>query len=157
MTRLKIDSCQCVAILHLGPKSGVQYGKTVAVLLNFIRFHTFWYSKSFRLKLFGGRALSTCAPRLWNSLPISLRSETDLDTFKRNLKTFIFQSHFKVWQDNFFLRSAFEHWWKRYTNLNFIHSFIVHHYLWCSNSWILHSKLWCDTTYFEAWMKGWGK
>jgi hypothetical protein len=39
--------------------------------------------QSFRL---GGRALSPSAPR----------SETDLDTFKRDLKTFIFQSHFKV-------------------------------------------------------------
>jgi hypothetical protein len=33
----------------------------------------------FRIKSFGGRPFSTCAPRLWNSLPISLRSETDLD------------------------------------------------------------------------------
>jgi hypothetical protein len=28
--------------------------------------------------------------------PISLRSGTNFDTFKRNLKPFIFQSHFKV-------------------------------------------------------------
>jgi hypothetical protein len=54
------------------------------------------FEQSFRLKSLGGRAFSTCAPRLCNSLPISLRSETDLDTFKCNLKTFIFQSHFKV-------------------------------------------------------------
>jgi hypothetical protein len=52
--------------------------------------------QSFRLKSFGGRAFSTCAQRFWNSLTISLRSEIDLDTFKHNLTTFIFQSHFKV-------------------------------------------------------------
>jgi hypothetical protein len=79
--------------------------------------------QTFRHKSFGGRAFSTCAPRLWNSLPISLRSETDLDTFKRNLKSF--QSVI----DNFFwgALSNFETVVKalcKFKFHSFIHSFI---------------------------------
>ena len=49
---------------------------------------------SFRLKTFGGRAFSTCAPRLWNNLSPSLRQETDFNCFRKNLKTYLFREHF---------------------------------------------------------------
>ena len=40
----------------------------------------------------GRRAFSVCAPRLWNALPLSLRSATSLSSFKRSLKTHYFQT-----------------------------------------------------------------
>ena len=43
-----------------------------------------------RLK-FGERSFSCAGPRAWNSLPSSLHQLTDADTFKRHLKTFLFQ------------------------------------------------------------------
>ena len=41
---------------------------------------------------YGDRAFANCAPRLWNSLPSNLRSMDNLDTFKRHLKHYFFQS-----------------------------------------------------------------
>ena len=39
----------------------------------------------------GARAFSSCAPPfLWNSLPLSFRSATSLATFRRCLKTYLF-------------------------------------------------------------------
>jgi len=43
-----------------------------------------------RLK-FGERSFSSAGPRAWNSLPSSLQELTDTKTFKRKLKTFLFQ------------------------------------------------------------------
>lgn len=43
-----------------------------------------------RLKL-GERSFSCAGPRAWNSLPPSLHELTDTNTFKRNLKTFLFK------------------------------------------------------------------
>ena len=43
-----------------------------------------------RTKLFGDRAFAKAAPKLWNSLPQSLRDITSLDQFKSRLKTFLF-------------------------------------------------------------------
>ena len=43
-----------------------------------------------RLK-FGERSFSCAGPRAWNSLPSSLQELNDTKTFKRNLKTFLFQ------------------------------------------------------------------
>ena len=40
----------------------------------------------------GRRAFSVCAPRLWNVLPLSIRSATSLLSFKRSLKTHYFQT-----------------------------------------------------------------
>jgi hypothetical protein len=48
----------------------------------------------YRLKTFGGRCFSTCAPILWNSLPDDIRSESNLLHFKSKLKTFYFQQAF---------------------------------------------------------------
>ena len=43
---------------------------------------------------YGDRSFSVCAPTLWNSLLDHLRLETDLSSFKRNLKTYIFREYF---------------------------------------------------------------
>ncbi len=40
---------------------------------------------------FEQRSLAVAGPDLWNKLPIQLRSITDLDTFKRQLKTYFFK------------------------------------------------------------------
>ena len=36
---------------------------------------------------FGSRSFSVAAPKIWNSLPLSLRTCTRTDTFRRHLKT----------------------------------------------------------------------
>jgi len=41
---------------------------------------------------FGSRAVRFSAPRVWNSLPISIRETKSLPTFRRHLKTLYFQS-----------------------------------------------------------------
>ena len=38
----------------------------------------------------GARAFSSCAPSLWNNLPVSVRSATSDATFRRRLKTYLF-------------------------------------------------------------------
>ena len=43
-----------------------------------------------RTKGYGDRAFSVCGPKLWNNLPESLRHETKLELFKKNLKTYLF-------------------------------------------------------------------
>ena len=39
---------------------------------------------------YGDRAFSVAAPKLWNSLPISIRNATSIECFKSNLKRFLF-------------------------------------------------------------------
>ena len=41
---------------------------------------------------FGSRAFRFSAPKVWNSLPVSIREAHSLPTFRHNLKTFYFQS-----------------------------------------------------------------
>jgi len=41
---------------------------------------------------FGSRAFLFSSPRVWNSLPVSIRETKSLPTFRRHLKTFYFQS-----------------------------------------------------------------
>ena len=38
----------------------------------------------------GGRAFSSCAPSLWNNLPLCVRSATSIATSRRRLKTYLF-------------------------------------------------------------------
>ncbi|XP_076847106.1 uncharacterized protein LOC143492613 isoform X4 [Brachyhypopomus gauderio] len=52
--------------------------------------------KTVRLQGFGERAFSVVGPKLWNSLPISLRSCTSLKTFKSELKTLLFRTDFNI-------------------------------------------------------------
>ena len=42
----------------------------------------------------GARAFSSCAPSLWNNLPLSVRSATSVATFRRCLKTYLFDLAF---------------------------------------------------------------
>ena len=48
------------------------------------------FTPSFRCSTFGGRAFPVYAPRLWNQLPLQLRSQHSLAVFKQNLKTHLF-------------------------------------------------------------------
>ena len=43
---------------------------------------------------YGDRSFSVCAPTLWNRLPDHLRFETDLGSFKRGLKAYLFREPF---------------------------------------------------------------
>ena len=46
---------------------------------------------SYNLERYGRRAFSVAAPILWNGLPDKLRNITCIDTFKKELKTFLFR------------------------------------------------------------------
>ena len=39
--------------------------------------------------IIGTRAFSSCAPSLWNNLPLSVRSATSVASFRRRLKTYL--------------------------------------------------------------------
>jgi len=43
---------------------------------------------------FGNRAFSVAGPTVWNSLPESVKSAETLSTFKRKLKTYLFNISF---------------------------------------------------------------
>ena len=45
-------------------------------------------------KALGDRALSMAAPFLWNSLPLPIRQETSIDSFKHSVKTYLFKKAF---------------------------------------------------------------
>ena len=47
-----------------------------------------------RLKQWGDRSFSVAAPRLWNSLPLDIRTTTDLGLFKSKLKTHFYTKAF---------------------------------------------------------------
>jgi hypothetical protein len=52
--------------------------------------------KKCRLKSYGERAFSVAAPRLWNTVPLELRLCECEDSFKKQLKTFLFKKAFNV-------------------------------------------------------------
>ena len=43
-----------------------------------------------KLKSYGDRAFSVCAPKLWNDIPEIIKCSAHLNTFKRNLITYLF-------------------------------------------------------------------
>ncbi len=45
-------------------------------------------------KTYGDRAFSVAAPRIWNSLPVNIRSSSSITTFKTLLKTYLFSMSF---------------------------------------------------------------
>ena len=49
-----------------------------------------------RTKMYGDRAFSVIAPRLWNMLPLTLREESNFTKFKRNLKTHLFKKAYNT-------------------------------------------------------------
>ena len=56
------------------------------LLLNPVKFKT--------LTTLGDRSFAAAAPQLWNSLPYSIRSSPSVASFKKTLKTFLFQKAF---------------------------------------------------------------
>ena len=46
-----------------------------------------------RTETYGDRRFDVTGPKLWNSLPLHLRQTTELNTFKRGLKTHLFRKH----------------------------------------------------------------
>ena len=46
-----------------------------------------------KLKSYGDRAFSVSAPKLWNDIPEIIKCSGDLNTFKRNLKTYLFKCY----------------------------------------------------------------
>ena len=49
---------------------------------------------AYKLKSYGSRAFSLCAPGLWNMLPRKIRSSTSVPEFQRRLKTHLFRQAF---------------------------------------------------------------
>ena len=49
-----------------------------------------------RLKFYGDRAFSVCAPKLWNNLPEHIKCSLHLTSFKSNLKTYLFKRYFNL-------------------------------------------------------------
>ena len=47
-----------------------------------------------KYKTLGERAFSINASDVWNSLPLELKNCTSINTFKKNLKTYLFRKHF---------------------------------------------------------------
>jgi len=47
-----------------------------------------------KTKNYGDRAFSVLGPKLWNSIPLSIRNSDSLVSFKKDLKTFLFQSFY---------------------------------------------------------------
>ena len=48
-----------------------------------------------KCKTFGDRAFAVAGPRVWNSLPLTVRNSVNVDTFKTNLKSFLFTQAYK--------------------------------------------------------------
>ena len=42
------------------------------------------------------RGFSVAAPRIWNSLPMSVRATPTLNAFKSSLKTFLFSNNLNI-------------------------------------------------------------
>ena len=49
-----------------------------------------------RLKTYRNRAFSVAAPKLWNELPLDLRSLDTINLFKKPLKTDLFKKAYNV-------------------------------------------------------------
>ena len=45
---------------------------------------------------FGGRAFAVTAPRIWNAIPLDIRSAPSVDAFRRQLKTYLFSNRTAV-------------------------------------------------------------
>ena len=48
---------------------------------------------------FASRSLSVAGPKLWNQLPIDIRSDLNTESFKTKLKTYLFQAAFNMGSD----------------------------------------------------------
>ena len=60
-----------------------------------------------RLKTYGDRAFSVAAPKLWNELPLDLRSLVTINLFKKHLKTDLFKKAYNgIYCDIFINKTA---------------------------------------------------
>ena len=50
----------------------------------------------YNLKTYGYRAFSHVAPKIWNSMPVSLHTCCELSAFKSKIKTFLFKHTFQL-------------------------------------------------------------
>jgi hypothetical protein len=50
----------------------------------------------YKTKTYGGRAFSRVAPKLWNSIPTALRQAKSTNSFKNNLKTYLFSKAYET-------------------------------------------------------------
>ena len=48
------------------------------------------------LKTYGERAFSFIAPKLWNTLPLSIKRCNSAESFKSTLKTYLFRNYFEL-------------------------------------------------------------
>ena len=46
---------------------------------------------SSKMRIYGDRSFAVCAPRLWNSLPLSIRRSSSVDIFENVLKSYLFK------------------------------------------------------------------
>ena len=47
-------------------------------------------SPSFNLRTYGYRSFSVCAPRLWNSLRVYIKSSSSVDILRKRIKTYLY-------------------------------------------------------------------
>ena len=90
-------SCLCFQVLTGTAPSYISQLLTVYVPSRSLRSST--DDRLFRVPRYsreahGGRAFTSSAVKIWNSLPQNVRHSPSLPTFKRNLKTFLFQQAF---------------------------------------------------------------
>ena len=71
---------------------------------------------------FGSRSFHIAAPTVWNSLPSTLRSSQTLNTFRKHLKTHLFQSPFNSPYD---LSSASDSFYWMIMSLNRIFTYLL--------------------------------
>ncbi len=63
--------------------------------INLMHIHILSLNKTM-LKTFGDRAFAKAGPSLWNELPVDIRKASSVETFKSQLKTFLFKKAFRV-------------------------------------------------------------
>ena len=64
------------------------------IIIIILQFPFFFPTSKARLKTYGERAFAVAAPRLWNSIPLELRSSSSIDIFKRHLKNIFLKKLF---------------------------------------------------------------
>ena len=66
--------------------------KNLSDLLSYRCQHTLTFNLCYFDSKFGRQSFSYAAPRYWNALPVELRFLNNLDTFKKNIKTYLFNN-----------------------------------------------------------------
>ncbi|KAK2173811.1 hypothetical protein NP493_848g02043 [Ridgeia piscesae] len=57
----------------------------------------------------GTRAFSVAAPTVWNTLPASVKSEGNIVSFRRHLKTYLFNAAYPPQPPSFFIHPLTTH------------------------------------------------